>query len=234
MPRPEKVEAVAEIKQRLEGAAAVFAAEYAGLSVKQQQRLRRGLRSVDSEFKVVKMTLARRAAEELGHDSFVDLLSGPTGLAFAGTDPATTAKALRDFARENASLIIKGALLSGELLSPERIAALADLEPRDVLLAKVAGGFQAPLAKMARLLAALQGGFATALQQLIDKAPAEPAVAEPEPAAEVADTEPDAADAPEAAAEESPAEPTADAAAEEAGDTPAGDPDKAAAEAEEE
>ena len=92
MPRPEKVQAVADIKERLEGARAVFVAEYSGLSVKEQQELRRGLRAVQSEFRVYKMTLARIAAEETGHEALLDLLVGPSGLMFANEDAASTAK----------------------------------------------------------------------------------------------------------------------------------------------
>ena len=183
MARPEKVQAVADIKERLQSSNAVFVAEYSGLSVAEQQQLRRGLRAADSEFKVVKMTLARRAVEELGHDGLLDLLSGPTGLAFADGDAAASAKALRDFSRDHEALIIKGALLGGEVLLPERVGDLADLGPREVLLSKVAGAFQAPMAKLARLLAALPSGFASALKQLADKkAELEPELA-PEAAA---------------------------------------------------
>ena len=103
MPRPEKVQAVAEIKERLEQARAVFLAEYAGLSVKEQQTLRRGLREGGAEFKVVKMTLARRAAAELELAELDELLLGPTGLAFAEGDPVTAAKALKEFASNDES-----------------------------------------------------------------------------------------------------------------------------------
>lgn len=171
MPRPEKVQAVADIKERLEGARAVFVAEYSGLSVKEQQELRRGLRAVQSEFRVYKMTLARIAAEETGHEALLDLLVGPSGLMFANEDAASTAKVLRDFAKDHQKLVIKGALLGAEVLPPERVAALADLEPREVLLARIAGVFEAPMVRMAGLLAALPRNFATMLQQLIEKTP---------------------------------------------------------------
>ncbi len=169
MPRPEKVEAVAEIKGRLDEAAAVFIAEYAGLSVAEQQELRRGLRRVEAEFKIVKMTLARRAAEDLGYQGLLELLEGPTGLAYAGSDPAVAAKALRDFAREHDRLLIKGALLGGEVLPPERVSELADLEPREVLLSRAAASLQAPLSSLAGLLTALPRDLATMLHQLIEK-----------------------------------------------------------------
>ena len=184
MPRPEKVSAVADIKERLLGAQAVFVAEYSGLSVKEQQELRRGLRAAKSEFKVYKMTLARIAATETGHEDFVGMLVGPAGMAFASDDAAATAKVLRDFARDHQKLVIVGGLLGNDVLPPERVAALADIEPREVLLSKIAGVFQAPLARMAGALAAMPRNLATMISQLIEKtaAPAAPAAATPAPA----------------------------------------------------
>jgi large subunit ribosomal protein L10 len=203
MPRPEKVQAVADIKERLESAQAVFLAEYAGLSVNEQQILRRALRATQGQFKVVKMTLARLAAQELGHDDLVEMLSGPTGLTFADHDAAATAKALQEFSKDHAALIIKGALFSGEVIPPERVSELADLEPREVLLAHVAGAFEAPMVKLASLLEAMPRDLATMVQQLIEKLEDEAPAEEPEaeaPAEEVA------ADETAEAAEESPAE----------------------------
>jgi len=219
MPRPEKVQAVAEIRERLEGAHAVFLAEYAGLSVKEQQTLRRELRDTDAEFRVVKMTLARRAAAELEIDELDELLLGPTGIAYADGDPVSAAKALREFAKGHEVFAVKGGLLGREFLSPERIGQLADVEPREVLLARLAGAMKAPLATMAGLLAALPRNAATAVQQLLEAkeeaAPEPEAVAaEPEPAEEATvESEPEAAveSEPEAAVE---SEPEADAIAE--------------------
>jgi len=173
MPRPEKVQAVADIKERLDGAQAVFLAEYAGLSVQEQQTLRRELRANGAEFKVVKMTLARLAAADLEIDDFDALLLGPTGLTFADGDPVGAAKVLRDFAKDHEVLVVKGGLLGREFLTPERIAELAEIEPREVLLARIAGAFEAPMAKMAGLLAALPRNAATAMQQLLEKKEAE-------------------------------------------------------------
>jgi large subunit ribosomal protein L10 len=169
MPRPEKVQAVADIKVRIQGAQAVFLAEYAGLSVKDQQALRRELRANDAEFKVVKMTLARLAASDLEIDSLDDLLLGPTGLAFADGDPVGAAKVLKDFAKTHDVFVIKGGLLGVDFLSPEKIAELADIEPREVLLANIAGAMKAPMANLAGLLAALPGNTASVLQQLLEK-----------------------------------------------------------------
>ena len=198
MPRPEKVQAVADIKERIEGAQAVFLAEYAGLSVKDQQALRRSLRENGAEFKVVKMSMARLAAAELDIDTLDELLLGPTGLAFADADPAGAAKVLKDFARSHDTFVVKGGLLGLEFLPPETIAKLAELEPREVLLAKLAGVMQAPMANLAGLLAALPRNTASVLQQLLEKKEAE----EGQPSAEVADeTDDPEADASEDAAQ---------------------------------
>jgi len=241
MPRPEKVQAVADIKERIETARAVFVAEYAGLSVKEQQELRRGLRASESEFKVVKMTLARRAVEELGYGGLMELLSGPTGLAFADDDAAATAKVLRDFAGEHARLVIKGALLSGEVLPPERVSELADLEPREVLLGRIAGAFQAPMAKLAGLLAAMPRDLASMMQQLIEKKgplPEEepPAEADAEPVEEASDAEPVEETAPEPADDDETPAPEATTNDSAAGSAEPGEDegDEPAAEAEEE
>lgn len=199
MPRPEKVQAVADITQRISAAQAVFATEYAGLSVKEQQQLRRALRAADSEFRVYKMTLARIAASELGRSEALDLLVGPTGLAFARGDAAAVAKVLRDFAKDHAKLVIKGALLGTEVLPPERVAELADLEPREVVLARIAGAFQAPMAAMAGLLAAMPRNLATMIQRLIERTASAtgtpPTTAAPPEATEAIEETPVAAEA---------------------------------------
>jgi large subunit ribosomal protein L10 len=230
MPRPEKVQAVADIRARIERAQAVFIAEYAGLSVKEQQELRRGLRAAGGEFRVVKMTLARLAVEEMGRFGLDDLLAGPAGLAYAYDDPAATARSLRDFARDHARLLVKGALFGSEVLPPEQVAALADLEPRPVLLARVAGALQAPVARMAGLLAALPRGMATALSGLIDKKPAPAAAPEAAPAAEAAPV-PEAAPEAVPAAEAAPGPEAAPEAVPEAAPEAAPSPEAGAAEA---
>jgi large subunit ribosomal protein L10 len=240
MPRPEKVAAVAEIKERIERARAVFLAEYAGLSMKDQQTLRRGLRAKGAEFKVFKMTLARRAASELELADLDELLLGPTGLAFADDDAVSAAKALRDFARDHEVFKVKGGLLGKDYLTPERVSDLATIEPREVLLARLAGGLQAPLAKTAALLAAMPRSLASMLSQLIDKKPlAAPEASNAEPPAEEATgAEPEAeaagTDADDTAAPEDPAAEAAETAGEAAADesetdsVPAAEPTAAA------
>jgi large subunit ribosomal protein L10 len=241
MPRPEKVQAVADIKERLEGANGVFLAEFAGLSVSEQQELRRGLRDVGSEFKVVKMTLARRAMSEIGHEEMYEWMNGPTGLTFADTDAASTAKVLRDFSKDHAALVVKGGLLGDEVLAPERVTELADIEPRDVLLAMIAGAFKAPMTKLAGLLQALPRDMAVMMGQLVEKKTAagddSMAAAAAEEASDEAEAVTGAEEAPAAPADD--AVPDADAeadAAPEASDEPgdATPDDDSAAEAEEE
>ena len=238
MPRPEKVQAVADIKERIEDSTAVFLAEYAGLSVREQQVLRRGLRAAGSELKIMKMTLARIAAEELGHDELIEGLSGPTAIAFASGDAAAAAKVLRDFAKDHTQLILKGGLLDGEPLTPERVEQLAELDSRDVLLAKIAGAFQAPTATMAGLMAALPRNLASMMSQLIEKLPpGEDAAPEPEAAAEpeTPDAVPDeAAAVDESASDETPEEPAEEAAVPEASDDAEATTDEDTAESAEE
>lgn len=240
MPRPEKVQAVAEIKERIEGARAVFLTEYAGLSVKDQQTLRRELRANGAEFKVVKMTLARLAAEELDNDEFNELLIGPTGLTFSDEDAVTAAKTLKDFAKEHDVFVIKGGLLGNEFLTPETISQLAEIEPREVLLAKFAGAMKAPMSNLAGLVAALPRNAASMFSQLLEKKEtAEPeAVVEdsPEPAASEAEADgEDAADEVDVPTEEASAEAadTADESTEDAEDAPEVVDEVADAEAEE-
>ena len=169
MPRPEKVQAVEDIRSRIESAQATFLTEYRGLNVAQQQQLRRSLRASGTEYKIVKMTLARLAAGELGIEGAEEWLTGPTALAFAGDDPVQTAKALRDFARDHEQLVVKAGFLGGSILLPEQVSRLADVEPRPVLLAKLAGAFQAPLVQAAGLFSALTRNTASVISQLLEK-----------------------------------------------------------------
>ena len=169
MPRPEKVQAVEDIRSRIESAQATFLTEYRGLNVGQQQQLRRSLRASGTDYKIVKMTLARLAAGELGIEGIEEWLTGPTALAFAGGDPVESAKALRDFARDHEQLVVKAGILGGRLLLPEQVSKLADVEPRPVLLAKLAGAFQAPLAQAAGLFSALTRNTASVVSQLLEK-----------------------------------------------------------------
>ncbi|QQS25994.1 MAG: 50S ribosomal protein L10 [Actinomycetota bacterium] len=175
-PRPEKVAVVDEIAAKLDAADAVFVSEYRGMSVKALAGLRRQLRETGGEHKVYKNTLARRAAEQAGNvEGLVELLVGPTALTFVSGDAAPSAKALRDYAKTNPHLVLRGGALGGATLSAADVEALADLPSRDVLLAQIAGAFQAPLVKTAGLLQALPRSFAYGLKALIDKVDTEAA-----------------------------------------------------------
>lgn len=168
-PRPEKVAVVEEVRERLSSATAAVLTEYRGLRVAEMAALRSSIAAAGGTYKVYKNTLVRFAARDLGLEALAELLTGPTAIAFVQTDAAAVAKALRDFSRTNPALVVKGALLGERVLSAAETAALADLPPRAVLLAQVAGAFQAPLAKFAALLAALPRNFAYGLKALIDK-----------------------------------------------------------------
>ncbi len=183
-PRPEKVAAVAEIGEKLAGADAVVLLEYRGLRVAELAELRAQLRPTGTEFKVFKNTLARRAAEAAQRPELLDLLIGPTAIAFVRGDAVGAAKALRGYARANPGLVIKGGVLGPRLLRPAEVDALADVPPREELLARLAGGFQAPLQRAAGLFQSFTRGFATALAALVDQrggAPPEVTADEPAP-----------------------------------------------------
>jgi len=182
-PRADKVAVVDEVRERLSAADAALLTEYRGLKVGDMAQLRRNLREAGGEYKVYKNTLVRFAVRELGLDELEELLTGPTAIAFVHGDAASVAKALRDYSRTNPALVIKGGLLSGRMLSAAEAGALAELPPREVLLARFAGLLAAPMQQFAGLLQALPRNFAYGLKALIDQggAPGAPA---PEPAAE--------------------------------------------------
>jgi large subunit ribosomal protein L10 len=179
--------------------------------------LRGALRPAGTEYKVFKNTLARRAAEEAGLSELLPLLEGPTAIAFVSGDAVVAAKALRDFGRANAALVIKGGLLGPRLLTPADVESLADIQPREVLLARLAGGFQAPMTKAAGLFQAFTRNAAYAFKALIDQR-VEAGEAPPPAEAEAAPAAADAEAAPEATADDAPADdaPTDDAPADEA------------------
>ncbi|NKE09509.1 MULTISPECIES: 50S ribosomal protein L10 [Kocuria] len=153
MANPEKAAAVAELKEQFSVSNAAVLTEYRGLSVAQLKQLRRAL-GEEAEYAVVKNTLAGIAAQEVGIDAFEGKLNGPSAIAFVAGDPVAVAKSLRDFAKENPELILKGGYMDGAALDEDGIKKLADLESREVLLAKVAGAAQASLSKAAALFQA--------------------------------------------------------------------------------
>ena len=187
MARADKVAAVAELTERFQASSGAVLTEYRGLTVAQLGELRQSL-GENATFTVVKNTLTKIAATEAGFGAELEqLLSGPSAIAFVEGDVVEAAKGLRDFAKANPLLVIKGGVLDGKGMTPAEITKLADLEPREVLLAKLAGAMKATMAnaaatmaalptQMARLLAALEAKQAAgAPAGAADEAPAEPA-----------------------------------------------------------
>ncbi len=138
MARPDKAAAVAELTDKFRNSSAAVLTEYRGLTVAQLKTLRRSL-GENAQYAVVKNTLTKIAANEAGITTLDDLFNGPTAVAFVTGDPVTSAKGLRDFAKDNPNLVIKGGVLDGKALSADEIKKLADLESREVLLSKLAG-----------------------------------------------------------------------------------------------
>ena len=169
MPKPEKTAVVEEIRTKLSEADAAVLTEYRGLGVRALADLRGALRPANTEYKVFKNTLARRAVEEAGLSELLPLLEGPVAIAFVRGDAVIAAKALKDFGKANPELVVKGGLLGPDVLTPGDINALADVAPREVLLAQMAGAFQAPLTKAAGLFQAFTRNFAYGLQAYIEK-----------------------------------------------------------------
>lgn len=204
-PRPEKVAVVDEVKARLSDSDAAILTEYRGLTVKDLADLRSTLRDNGGEYKIYKNTLVRFAVRDIGVAELEESLTGPTAIAFVKGDAAAVAKTLRDFAKTNPNLVVKGGLLGNKALTAKDAAALADLPSREVVLSQLAGLLAQPMQQFAGLLQALPRNFAYGLKALAEKggagdAPA-PSAAADEPAQEAQAEEP-AAEAPEAAAAE--------------------------------
>lgn len=168
-PRPEKVAVVAEVKERFAGSTAAILTEYRGLDVGSLSALRRSLRESGGEYRIYKNTLVRFAVKDLGLDALEELLVGPTAIAFVDGDAVGVAKALRDYARTHPNLVVKGGILGESILSAADAAALAEIPPREVLLARFAGLLAAPMQQFAGLLQAVPRNFAYGLKALIDQ-----------------------------------------------------------------
>jgi len=216
MANAEKVAAVAELTERFQTSSGAVLANYRGLTVAQLAELRRALNG-HANFAVVKNTLTKLAASEAGvADQLGDLLTGPSAIAFVQGDVVEAAKGLREFAKANPALEIKGGIIDGKAMTPAEIDRLADLEPRDVLLAMLAGAMKASMARAAASMAALPTQMARLVAALEAKraadAPADEAPADEAPAAEAPAAEA-AAPAEEAATDTEENKPNEDAAA---------------------
>lgn len=188
MPNAEKIEKVEVLKERMRGSGALLLAEFRGLTVHDATELRRSL-SGQAKLSVAKNTLLQRAAGEAGIEGLEDLLKGPTAVAFVQGDVAAVAKRFVEAAKKFPALVLKGAYMDGRVLSSDEARALADLEPREVMLSKIAGMLKSEMSRAASMFQALQSQFVGLMEALKDKLPG------PEPE--------------EASAEEAPAEPEA-------------------------
>jgi len=196
MARPDKATAVAELTEGFRRSSAIVLTEYRGLSVAQLKELRRSL-GADVTYAVVKNTLTKIAAREADVTGLDDLLAGPSAIAFVSGDPVEAAKGLRDFARANPLLVIKGGVMDGRALSPDEIRRLADLESREVLLAKLAGAMKASLTGAVSLFAAPLAQTARLVEALRQKAAEDPSILRggagtPAPAEPATDAAPEA------------------------------------------
>jgi large subunit ribosomal protein L10 len=208
MARADKATAVADIAEQFTASTATLITDYRGLTVAALAELRRSLAG-SATYTVAKNTLIKRAASEAGVEGLDELFVGPTAIAFVSGEPVDAAKAIKTFAKENKALVLKGGYMDGHALTVAEVERIADLESREVLLAKLAGAMKANLAKAAGLFNAPASQVARLAAALLEKRTAE----EPEPA-------PAAEAAPEAAAEAAP-EPAAEAASETPAETPA-------------
>jgi large subunit ribosomal protein L10 len=215
-----KAAVIDEIRERLDGSEAAVLTEYRGLTVAEIAALRAALRPAATDYKVFKNTLARRAAAAAGLEDLAESLSGPVAIAFVRKDgdAVTAAKALRDFAKGNPHLVLKGGILGPRPLTTADVEALADVPPRELLLARLAGGFQAPLTKAAGLFQAFTRNMAYGVKAYIDQRieggeaapdeePEPEPSPEPDPEAPAAETETETeAPAPEPQADAPPTE----------------------------
>ena len=169
MARPEKSQAVAEITERFQEASAALLTEYRGLHVGEIAEVRGALREADTDYKVLKNTLARIAVREVGLEDLVGMLEGPTAIAFVKGDAVEAAKALDDAAKKFPVLVIKGGVVEGKIIDADQARALAKLEPRETQLAKIVMMVNTPLQQTANVLSALLRDFGSMLTQVVAK-----------------------------------------------------------------
>ncbi len=173
MPKQEKVELVSELKERIGASDALLLTEYRGLSVSDIMALRRSLAEGGTGFAVVKNTLMRRAAAESGMEELEAMLAGPSAVAFVSGDPVSAAKKVVEAAKKFPTLVLKGGYLDGKVLSADDAKALAELEPREVMLSKVAGLLKGEMSRAAALFVGAQSKFLALLEAYKEKLPPE-------------------------------------------------------------
>ncbi|MCL2883025.1 MAG: 50S ribosomal protein L10 [Coriobacteriia bacterium] len=169
MPSAAKYEAVEKIKADLKAADAVWVADYRGLSVKDTELLREEIRGVQASLKVYKNSLTELALKEMEMPSLGGILEGPSAFIFVTGDPVASAKALKDFAKKNPLLEVKGGLLTGDVISADQLKAIADLPSREELIAKLLGTIKNPLSSLVQVLNGPMSAFTRALAQVRDQ-----------------------------------------------------------------
>jgi len=213
-PRAEKVAVVDEVRERMGAADGALLTEYRGLSVAELAQLRLELVAAGGDYKVYKNTLVRLAVAGTPGEGLNEMLTGPTAIAFVQGDVSAVAKALRDFARANPNLVVKGGLVGSAVMSAADVNVLAELPSRDTLLAQFAGALSAPLQQLAGLVQALPRNLAYGISALLDQRRAESPAEAPAAEAPAADAPADEAPAADAPADEAPAEAPVEASAE--------------------
>jgi large subunit ribosomal protein L10 len=198
MPTSQKVERVAELKDRIEGSAALLLTEYRGLTVSEISELRRSLSESDTSFAVIKNTLMALAAADAGIEHLDEMLSGPSAVAFVHGDPVAAAKKLKAASKLYPALILKGGYMDGAVFGADQANALAELESREVMLSKIAGLLKGEMSRAAAMLVQLQSQFVGLLEAYKDTVPGD---------AEAEAEAPEAPEAPEAEAEPAADEP---------------------------
>jgi large subunit ribosomal protein L10 len=201
MPKTEKIERVAELKAGIDGSDALLLTEYRGLTVSDITELRRSLAEGGTRFAVVKNTLMQRAAADAAIDDLEPMLEGPTAVAFIAGDPVAAAKKVVEAAKKFPTLILKGGYMDGKVLSADEAKGLADLEPREVMLSKIAGLLKGEMSRAASMFVSAQSKFLSLLEAYKETVPDDSTAAEPE-AVEVVDEAPVVEETSEAPADE--------------------------------
>lgn len=169
MHRRDKEAFVEEVARLLADAEVMYVSDYRGLTVAEMTELRNALRPSGASLRVLKNTLTRRAAEKAGRQELLELLNGPTAIAFCHDDPVAPAKAMMEFARKRDAFKVRGGVLQGKLIGVADVRALATLPPRDVLIGQVVGTMAAPISGLVTVLNATIGGLVRSLQQIADQ-----------------------------------------------------------------
>lgn len=172
MPNAQNVETLAKIKDELDGVAALWVVDYRGLTVKQAQQLRREIREAGAHLKVYKNTLMGIALSDLGLPTMEDLLQGPSAFVFAEQDAAAAAKVIKEFAKGNQNLVIKGGIMDGAQYSAAEVEAIASLPSREELIAQIAGAISGVARGLAVTINGVPSGLAQCIKQISEQKPA--------------------------------------------------------------